>query len=180
MGWYGDRVLPRIIDVACGTKVVVPQRQRGCEQLHGRVLEMGFGSGLNVPYYPAAVTTVDALEPSDVAWKLAGDRTAASSVPVRRSALDGELLPYGEHSFDTALSTRTLCTIPHPVPRSRADPGPPRRLTKSFDDTTHLGHRMPPGRLDRHQTSPPFACRVHGRAFRVASVCGSPTGWLRA
>ena len=115
MGVYGEQVLPRIIDVACGTKVVVPLRQRVCEHLHGRVLEMGFGSGLNVPYYPAAVTGVDAVEPSDVAWKLAAKRLAASIVPVRRSALDGEFLPYGDHTFDTALSTWTLCTIPHPA-----------------------------------------------------------------
>src|SRR3954466_10857244 len=115
MGWYGDWVLPRIIDVSCGMKVVAPLRQRVCEQLHGRVLEMGFGSGLNVPYYPAAVTAVDAVEPSDVAWRLAGKRLPASSVPVRRSALDGESLPYDQDSFDTALSTWTLCTIPHPA-----------------------------------------------------------------
>jgi len=115
MGWYGEQVLPRIIDVACGLTVVLPLRQRVCEHLHGRVLEMGFGSGLNVPYYPAAVTVVDAVEPSDVAWKLAGKRLATSSVPVRRSALDGEFLPYADHGFDTALSTWTLCTIPHPA-----------------------------------------------------------------
>ena len=115
MGLYGEQVLPRIIDVACGTKVAVPLRQRVCEHLHGRALEMGFGSGLNVPYYPAAVTGVDAVEPSAVAWKLAAERLAASGVPVRRSALDGELLPYADHSLDTALSTWTLCTIPHPA-----------------------------------------------------------------
>ena len=115
MGWYGEQVLPRVIDVACGMTLAVPLRQRVCEHLHGRVLEMGFGSGLNVPYYPAAVTAVDAVEPSDVAWKLAGKRLAASSVPVRRSALDGEFLPYADHSFDTAVSTWTLCTVPHPA-----------------------------------------------------------------
>ena len=115
MGWYGEQVLPRVIDVACGMTLAVPLRQRVCEHLHGRVLELGFGSGLNVPYYPAAVTAVDAVEPSDVAWKLAGKRLAASTVPVRRSALDGEFLPYADHSFDTAVSTWTLCTIPHPA-----------------------------------------------------------------
>ena len=115
MGWYGEQVLPRVIDVTCGMTLAVPLRQRVCEHLHGRVLELGFGSGLNVPYYPAAVTAVDAVEPSDVAWKLAGKRLAASSVPVRRSALDGEFLPYADHGFDTALSTWTLCTIPHPA-----------------------------------------------------------------
>jgi ubiquinone/menaquinone biosynthesis C-methylase UbiE len=114
MGIYGDRVLPHLLD-ACGSlKAVEPLRKRVCEQLHGHVLELGFGSGLNLPHYPAAVTAVDAVEPSDVGWKIAGRRRAAARIPVRRSALDGQALPFPDHSFDTALTTFTLCTIPDP------------------------------------------------------------------
>jgi ubiquinone/menaquinone biosynthesis C-methylase UbiE len=112
MGIYGDRILPRVINVACGMKSSDPIRQRACEKLHGRVVEIGFGSGLNIPFYPDAVTAVDAIEPADLGWKLAGKRLATSSVPVERSGLDGQRLPLDDDSCDTALSTWTLCTIP--------------------------------------------------------------------
>jgi ubiquinone/menaquinone biosynthesis C-methylase UbiE len=65
-----------------------------------------------VPFYPAAVTQVDAVEPSDAGLKLAGKRLEATSVPVRRSGLDGQSLPFADASLDAALSTWTLCTIP--------------------------------------------------------------------
>jgi ubiquinone/menaquinone biosynthesis C-methylase UbiE len=76
------------------------------------VVEIGFGSGLNVPFYPEAVTRVAAVEPSDTGWKLAARRLQASTVPVQRSGLDGQSLPFADDSFDAALSTWTLCTIP--------------------------------------------------------------------
>jgi ubiquinone/menaquinone biosynthesis C-methylase UbiE len=112
MGLYGDHVLPRIIDKACGLKTVEPQRRRVCDGLEGHVVEVGFGSGLNIPFYPATVTKVAAVEPADTGWKLAQTRLRASSVPVQRSGLDGQSLPFADDSFDTALSTWTLCTIP--------------------------------------------------------------------
>jgi ubiquinone/menaquinone biosynthesis C-methylase UbiE len=112
MGFYGERVVPRIINVACGMKMIEPLRRRVCEGLEGQVVEIGFGSGLNVPFYPAAVTDVAAVEPSDVGWKLAGKRLSATSIPVRRSGLDGQSLPFADDSFDAAVSTWTLCTIP--------------------------------------------------------------------
>lgn len=112
MAIYNEQVLPRIINVACGTKVTKPLRQRVCEGLHGQVVEVGFGSGLNVPFYPRAVTSVAAIEPADVGWKLARTRVAASSVPVQRHGLDGQSLPLADDSYDVALTTWTLCTIP--------------------------------------------------------------------
>jgi len=112
MGIYADRVLPRLVNLCCGGQSTVPRRQRVCAGLHGRVLEIGFGSGLNVPHYPAAVASVDAVEPADLAWALAAGRLAATDVPVRRSGLDGQSLPFPDATFDTALSTWTLCTIP--------------------------------------------------------------------
>jgi ubiquinone/menaquinone biosynthesis C-methylase UbiE len=112
MGLYSERVLPRIINTVCGTKTVEPLRHRVCAGLSGDVVEVGFGSGLNVPFYPAAVTRVAAVEPSDVGWKLAAKRLAATAVPVQRSGLDGQSLPFADDSFDAALSAWTLCTIP--------------------------------------------------------------------
>jgi ubiquinone/menaquinone biosynthesis C-methylase UbiE len=112
VGIYGDQVLPRVINVACGMKIAREQRQRVCAGLRGRVVEVGFGSGLNVPYYPDAVSGVVAIEPADVGWKLAAKRLASSDVPVERSGLDGQSLPLADDSCDTALTTWTLCTIP--------------------------------------------------------------------
>ena len=112
MGLYGERVLPRIINVVCGLKSVEPLRRRVCDGLEGDVVEIGFGSGLNVPFYPADVTRVAAIEPADTGWKLAEKRLRATSVPVERSGLDGQSLPFPDNSFDSALSTWTMCTIP--------------------------------------------------------------------
>ena len=112
MGLYGEQVLPRILNVVGGGKAVEPLRRRVCEGLKGQVVEIGFGSGLNVPFYPTAVTGIDAVEPAEVSWKLASKRVEAAEVPVRRSGLDGQSLPFANDSFDAALSTWTLCTIP--------------------------------------------------------------------
>jgi SAM-dependent methyltransferase len=114
MGWYDEQVLPRIINVVCNVPTAREHRQRVCAGLSGSVLEIGFGSGLNVPFYPAAVTEVAAVEPSDTAWRLANNRVAASPVPVHRAGQDGQLLPLPDARFDAALSTWTLCTIPDP------------------------------------------------------------------
>jgi ubiquinone/menaquinone biosynthesis C-methylase UbiE len=112
MGLYGDHVLPRLINVGCNTKANRKARTRVCAGLHGEVVEIGFGSGLNVPFYPASVTRVDAVEPADIGWKLAGDRLRDAAVPIRRAGLDGASLPFGDAQFDAALSTWTMCTIP--------------------------------------------------------------------
>jgi SAM-dependent methyltransferase len=109
---YSERVVPRIVNVACGSKNVEPLRGRVCEGLAGDVVEIGFGSGLSIPFYPATVTRVAAVEPSDLAWKLAEERLRTPTVPVERSGLDGQSLPFADDSFDAALSCWTLCTIP--------------------------------------------------------------------
>ena len=112
MGIYSEHVLPRIIDVACGLKTAAPLRERVCDELEGDVIEIGFGSGLNVPFYPARISRVSAIEPADVGWKLARKRLAVADVPVERAGLDGQSLPFADDTFDSALSTWTLCTIP--------------------------------------------------------------------
>jgi ubiquinone/menaquinone biosynthesis C-methylase UbiE len=112
MGVYREHVLPRIVNVVCNMKAAHPQRQRVCSGLHGDVVEIGFGSGLNVPFYPPAVREVTAVEPADLGWKLARGRVGASAVPVVRAGLDGQSLPFPDDRFDTALSTWTMCTIP--------------------------------------------------------------------
>jgi ubiquinone/menaquinone biosynthesis C-methylase UbiE len=112
MGWYHDHALPRLIDRACGMKQADPYRARACAGLTGEVVEIGFGSGHNTRFYPAGVRSVAAVEPSDVAWRLAEPRVAAATVPIRRVGLDGQALPLDDNSVDAALSTWTMCTIP--------------------------------------------------------------------
>ena len=112
MSVYSDRILPRIINFACGLKSADPLRERVCAGLEGEVVEIGFGSGLNVPFYPDQVRRVAAVEPADLGWKLAEKRLRDATVSVERSGLDGQSLPFSDDSFDCALSTWTLCTIP--------------------------------------------------------------------
>ena len=111
MRFYDERILPHITDFVCGTKMLRTHRERTCAGLRGNVVEIGFGSGLNVPFYPAAVDSVAAVEPADVGWRLASKRIAAARTPIERSGLDGQHLPFGDKTFDSALSTFTLCTI---------------------------------------------------------------------
>jgi SAM-dependent methyltransferase len=116
VGFYGDQILPRVIDSLCDMKVAREQRARVCDGLAGQVVEIGFGSGLNAPFYPRAVTGVAAVEPADVAWKLAAQRVRAAGVPVERAGLDGQSLPFEDDRFDAAHSTWTMGTIPVPEP----------------------------------------------------------------
>lgn len=115
MGFYGDRILPHIIDKACGMKITQPLRERVCADLRGDVLEIGFGSGNNVPFYPHTIAKLTAIEPSDTAWRMAGKRVATSDVLIERGDRDAQRLPFPDASFDAALSTWTLCTVPDPV-----------------------------------------------------------------
>jgi len=90
-------------------------RREVCAGLSGRVIEVGFGSGLNLGALPAEVTSVDAVEPSDLAWSRSGRRRSESRVPVARVGLDGEDLDADDASYDAALVTFSLCTIPDPA-----------------------------------------------------------------
>ena len=112
MGCWNDQVVPRFTDKMLSNRDVMRHREKVTDGLHGRVVEIGFGSGLNVPSYPDSVTTVYAVDPSLVARDLASARVEASPADVRYVGLDGESLPLDDASVDTALSTFTLCTIP--------------------------------------------------------------------
>ena len=69
MGLYKERVLPRITNIACGAKALDPLRRRVCQGLTGGVVEIGFGSGPNVPFYPSSITHVAAIEPARLGWQ---------------------------------------------------------------------------------------------------------------
>jgi SAM-dependent methyltransferase len=113
MGFYEANVLPRVTDKLLGNKTFARAvRAPACDGLHGDVVEVGFGSGLNMGHLPAEVTGLWAVEPSDTAWRLAQPRIRASNIPVTRAGLDGAALDLPDARFACALSTMTLCTIP--------------------------------------------------------------------
>lgn len=115
MGVYGEQILPRVIDVVLGGSQMGKLRSRAMEGLSGEVLEIGFGSGTNVPWYPEAVTRVVAVDPAVVGRRLAAKRLAASPVPVEFAELVGGRIDVADASCDAALSTFTLCTVPDEV-----------------------------------------------------------------
>ena len=120
MGLYTDHILPRCIDFALSRPPILELRARVTRGLAGRVLEVGFGSGLNLPYYPRAVTEILALDPAPAAQPLSAARRAACPIPVQWIALraDGSL-PLPDGTLDAVLSTFTLCTIPNIGPALR-------------------------------------------------------------
>ncbi len=112
MGFYQDQLLPRFQDKVMDRKPTREVRARVCAELRGNVVEIGFGTGLNAPYYPAGVTEVLAIEPSAVCMRLAEPRIARSLAAVALAGLDGERLDLPSETFDAVLSTWTMCTIP--------------------------------------------------------------------
>jgi ubiquinone/menaquinone biosynthesis C-methylase UbiE len=112
MGLYRDRILPRCTNVLLGGAEYAGMRARVAAGLDGEVVEVGFGSGLNVPHYPPSVTRVRAVDPATVGRNLAAGRVAASPVPVEYIGVDGQDLPIDDESVDHVLTTWTLCTIP--------------------------------------------------------------------
>lgn len=140
MGIYGEQVLPRLVDRACGTKALQRWRERVADGLSGTVVEIGFGSGLNIPVYPPEVTRVYAVEPAELGCKLASRRMAASPVQIDHIGLDGQSLPLEDNSCDGALCTFTLCTIPDPM----AALGELRRVVKPGGRLHFLEHGLAP------------------------------------
>ncbi len=113
MGFYRTRVLPRLMNAAMRSDENDEIRSRVCADLEGTVVEIGFGSGLNVPYYPAGVRTVHAVEPLVRSMEIAADRIAAGHADVRHTGLTGERIDLPDASADAVLSTWTLCSIPN-------------------------------------------------------------------
>lgn len=116
MSFYEDRVLPQLINLACSTKPNRKQREKVVPLAEGDVLEIGFGSGLNLPYYDASrVRRVWALEPSVGMRRKAQPAVESSSLDVEFIELPGEENPLEDQSVDTVLVTYSLCTIPDAV-----------------------------------------------------------------
>jgi ubiquinone/menaquinone biosynthesis C-methylase UbiE len=114
--WYEQQVLPALLDVACGQRFINDYRNKVVPLAQGRVLEVGLGTGLNFPFYePTKIRSIVGIEPSKSMHTLALKRSKTAGLEVELMALSAEKLPVPDHSFDSVVSTFTLCTIADPV-----------------------------------------------------------------
>src|SRR5688500_10610597 len=111
MGFYSRVIFPRICDFLLDTPLVGEHRRKLLVLADGRILEIGFGTGLNLPHYPSSVRQITAVDPNPGMLKLAARRIAQTQIKVDRRILSGESLPLENESFDCVVSTFTLCSI---------------------------------------------------------------------
>jgi ubiquinone/menaquinone biosynthesis C-methylase UbiE len=140
VGFYADRIVPRIVEASLGNTEAAGYRTRATAGLAGTVVEIGFGSGLNIDHYPPEVERVLAVEPAPGARARAQARIEASPVPVELVGLDGQKLPLDDGVADAVLSTWTLCTIPD----LRRALGEVRRVLKPEGRFHFLEHGLHP------------------------------------
>jgi ubiquinone/menaquinone biosynthesis C-methylase UbiE len=158
MGFYAHHVLPRMLDFTMRRKVLGPFRERLVGAAEGRVLEIGLGSGLNLPLYGGNVRSVIGLEPSPELLRLA--RRNAPAMPVELVEGSAEALPLEDRSVDTVVTTWTLCTIPD-IARALAEA---RRVLRSGGSLLFVEHgRAPEPGIARWQDRlDPIWCRIAG------------------
>lgn len=113
MGWYDRYVLPRLIDSACSQKPMRRLRERYVPRAHGDVLEIGIGSGLNLPHYGSTVTSLTGLDPAAELTARARRRATDLGRPVHVLGVSGESIPADDARFDSLVCTWTLCSIPN-------------------------------------------------------------------
>ncbi len=111
MGLYSKYLFPRLVDWMLGSREIGELRSELLGETAGKVLEIGFGTGLNLSHYPAGVERLTIVDPNPGMLKRAASRLQGSSFPVERHRLSGERLPFPEENFDSAVSTFTLCSI---------------------------------------------------------------------
>ncbi len=111
MGLYADLVLPRLLEWGLGQENVTRYRRNALAAVRGEVLEIGFGTGLNLPHYPEQVRKLTTVDVNPAVAKLARKRIAASPIAVDHRTLNGERLPFADDTFDGVVSTFTLCSI---------------------------------------------------------------------
>jgi len=141
MGIYSKHILPKIIHIACGSSPAMRQRQKIVPFANGRVLEVGIGSGLNLPLYdPSKVTKIWGLDPSPELLKMAERTDRASGVDVEFLNLPAEEIPLENGSIDTVVITYTLCTISDVVEAL----GQVRRVLKTYGELLFCEHGLAP------------------------------------
>ncbi len=112
MGFYSNLVIPYCIDIAMSGETLQQYRQQLLQDVSGDILEIGFGTGLNLPHYPEGTEKITTIDPNPGMERLARSRIAASNITVDYQVLNGESLPMKDGSFDSVVCTWTLCSIP--------------------------------------------------------------------
>jgi ubiquinone/menaquinone biosynthesis C-methylase UbiE len=177
MSFYEDRVLPHLINLACSTKPNRKQREKIVPIAEGDVLEIGFGSGLNLPHYDGRrVRKLWALEPSAGMRRKAGAAVGASSIDIEFIELPGEEIPLEDQSVDTVLVTYSLCTIPDAVTALEGV----RRVLKPGGRLLYCEHGVAPDdgvrrwqeRLNRPWRSVAGGCNMNRDIPRLLSAGG--------
>jgi SAM-dependent methyltransferase len=182
MGLYERFILPRLLDWAMRDHHLAPYRRRALNAAEGLVLEIGAGSGLNLPRYAEGLDHVVALDPSPSLLRLAATRRGEARVPVALLCASGELLPFADAVFDTAVTTWTLCSIADPVAALREA----RRVLKPGGKLLFVEHGLSPTprtALWQHRLTPCWkaiagGCHLDRRideliraaGFRIASL----------
>ncbi|HHL42640.1 MAG TPA: class I SAM-dependent methyltransferase [Hellea balneolensis] len=116
MGFYSRHILPHVLDCACATKPIRKQREKVVPFAKGDVVEIGIGSGHNLPYYDQAnVRSLIGIDPDEYVWKKSAKKRELFKKPLKRLGLSGEDIPLGDETADTVVVTYSLCTIPDPV-----------------------------------------------------------------
>lgn len=111
MGFYSQRILPYLIDWSLSDSSLIKYRQEVLASVEGEVLEIGFGSGVNLSYYPEHIRKIITVDVNPGIHALAQKRIQASSITVDHHILNGEKLPMADHTFNSVVSTWTLCSI---------------------------------------------------------------------
>lgn len=116
MGFYNRHIMPRLINYLCSDSNIADQRRKVVTKAAGVVLEIGIGSGLNLPYYdPSRVERILGVDPDEGMWALSAERRRNLAIPIERIGLSGERIPLEDASVDCVVVTYSLCTIPDPI-----------------------------------------------------------------
>jgi ubiquinone/menaquinone biosynthesis C-methylase UbiE len=187
MGFYSDIILPKLCDLAMRNKQLVPFRKRVIGAAEGRVLEIGVGSGRNLPFYRPPVLEILALEPAPRLLTMARSASDVSGMPLSFIEASAEAIPLDRHSVDTIVTTWTLCSIPQAGPalaemRRVLRPGckllfaehglAPDRAVRWWQDRLTPGWRRIGGGCHLNR---PIRAMIEGAGFRIDRI---QTGYI--
>jgi ubiquinone/menaquinone biosynthesis C-methylase UbiE len=162
VGFYHHYIFPRVLDLAMSSRMLHQPRRRTLAHARGRILEIGFGTGRNLPHYPPTVKCIEAIDPDPDLDQLSLPRIAHAAIGVDFHHLNAEHLPFESERFDTVVSTFTLCSIPDVVHAL----GEVRRVLKPGGRFLFLEHgRAPDARVARWQD------RLNGAWMPLAGGC---------